>query len=155
MEAAGLYENFENNLMTIQKGLRSKVNYQKTALPEALPIELAQLTDALNSGGANIKLTATDLKAVDEFIEQFRANHAGIMAIIRQQLDDKRTVMWVEGTGSLLVKEVVIRRLEYINEAAALLDTMMLQLRIGNQRVLVSYNEVLPSPNKKFGGLKN
>ena len=150
MEATALYENFEPNLMTIQRALKTEISYRKTALPDALPLELLELADVLNQGGASFSLKARDLSVVDEFIEQFRAQFQRVMEVLRKQLDDKRTTVWIEGVGSLLVKEKVIRALEYLNEAAALLDTMMVQQKIGNPRTLASYNEVAPSPNKTF-----
>ena len=150
MEATSLYENFEPNLMTIQRALKTNIPYRKTALPDALPLELLELADVLNQGGTSFSLKARDLSVVDEFVEQYRAQYQRVMDVLRKQLDDKRTTVWIEGVGSLLVKEKVIRALEYLNEAAALLDTMMVQRKIGNPRTLASYNEVAPSPNKTF-----
>jgi hypothetical protein len=139
MEAQALYDRFAKNLKTILIGLHADIPLDKTTLPVALPLEFQMLAGTLNQGAPIFNLKAVNLDVVEEFEKTFAANESRIMNIMHEQLSDKKSVIRNE-EGTVLVKEMLIRRLEYINEAANTLETMIVQRRIGNQRVLESIN---------------
>ncbi|MBT9391905.1 hypothetical protein KLP40_01910 [Hymenobacter sp. NST-14] len=133
MEAAGYYQQFERNLQIILSGLEAGLDVRTTALNVSLPLEVYVLSEVLNQGGAQFRLSSdvTPLEQVREFYAQFRADEAGHEALMQRILDDKKAMMRTP-EGRVLTKEMLIRRLEYFNEAARQINVMRNQFTLGS-----------------------
>ncbi|RPD50008.1 hypothetical protein DNI29_04215 [Hymenobacter sediminis] len=132
MEAAGYYQQFERNLEIILSGLEAGLNIQPTALGVSLPLEVYVLSEVLNQAGGQFRLTTDDvLGRLREFYAQFRQNEAGTEALMQQILADKKSMMRTP-EGRVLTKEMLIRRLEYFNEAARQVNVMRNQHALGS-----------------------
>ncbi|WBA40482.1 hypothetical protein [Hymenobacter canadensis] len=135
MEVPGYYQQFERNLDILLDALQAGLNLRTTALETSLPLEIYVLCEVLNQGGAQYRLTTEGLARVQEFQTQFVAQQAETDAIMRRLLDDQRSSMRTP-EGRVLTKEMLIRRLEYFNEAARQVNVMRNQQALGspNQR---------------------
>jgi hypothetical protein len=132
MEAAGYYQQFERNLEIILSGLEAGLDVRTTALNTSLPLEVYVLSEVLNQGGGQFRLTTeTPLERLREFYTQFRQNEAGNEALLQRILDDKKAMMRTP-EGRVLTKEMLIRRLEYFNEAARQVNVMRNQHALGS-----------------------
>ncbi|RSK35294.1 hypothetical protein [Hymenobacter metallilatus] len=132
MEAAGYYQQFERNLEIIISGLEAGLDVRATALNTSLPLEVYVLSEVLNQGGGQFRLTTdTPLERLREFYAQFRQNEAGNEALLQRILDDKKAMMRTP-EGRVLTKEMLIRRLEYFNEAARQVNVMRNQQALGS-----------------------
>ncbi|RSK51286.1 hypothetical protein [Hymenobacter rigui] len=132
MEAAGYYQQFERNLEIILSGLEAGLDVRTTALNTSLPLEVYVLSEVLNQGGGQFRLTTeTPLERLREFYTQFRQNEAGNEALLQRILDDKKAMMRTP-EGRVLTKEMLIRRLEYFNEAARQINVMRNQRALGS-----------------------
>lgn len=133
MEAAGYYEQFERNLVIILSALDAGLNISTTALNVSLPLEVYVLSEVLNEGGGQFRLSA-DLaprEQVREFLAQFQGNEAHNEALMQRILADKKSLMRTP-EGRVLTKEMLIRRLEYFNEAARQVNVMRNQHALGS-----------------------
>ena len=133
MEAAGYYEQFERNLVIILSALDAGLNISTTALNVSLPLEVYVLSEVLNKGGGQFRLSA-DLaprEQVREFLAQFQGNEAHNEALMQRILADKKSLMRTP-EGRVLTKEMLIRRLEYFNEAARQVNVMRNQHTLGS-----------------------
>ncbi|RFP63902.1 hypothetical protein D0N36_16990 [Hymenobacter lapidiphilus] len=133
MEAAGYYEQFERNLEIILSGLDAGLNISTTALNVSLPLEVYVLSEVLNQGGGQFRLSP-DLaprEQVREFLAQFQSNEAHNEAMMQRILADKKSLMRTP-EGRVLTKEMLIRRLEYFNEAARQVNVMRNQHSLGS-----------------------
>ncbi|UPL48374.1 hypothetical protein [Hymenobacter sublimis] len=132
MEAAGYYQQFERNLDIILSGLEAGLDIRPTALGTSLPLEVYVLSEVLNQGGGQFRLTTESaLERLREFYAQFRQNEADTEALMQRILADKKAVMRTP-EGRLLTKEMLIRRLEYFNEAARQVNVMRNQHALGS-----------------------
>jgi hypothetical protein len=131
MEARALYELFEGNLNTIITIINSGVDLERTPFPTTLPLEINILCTILNSTGENFAVQSTGLGAVAEFKDLYMHNKAHAAVAMTQILNDKRSYMKTP-EGTLLTKELLIRRLEYFNEAARTLNVMVTQKELGS-----------------------
>lgn len=132
MEAAGYYQQFERNLEIILSGLEAGLDVRTTALNTSLPLEVYVLSEVLNQGGGQFRLTTeVPLERLREFHGQFRQNHASTESLIQRILDDKKALMRTP-EGRVLTKEMLIRRLEYFNEAARQVNVMRNQQALGS-----------------------
>ncbi|GGG30497.1 hypothetical protein [Hymenobacter glacieicola] len=132
MEAAGYYQQFERNLEIILSGLEAGLDIRPTALGTSLPLEVYVLSEVLNQGGGQFRLTTESaLERLREFYTQFRQNEAGTEALMQHILADKKAMMRTP-EGRLLTKEMLIRRLEYFNEAARQVNVMRNQHALGS-----------------------
>jgi hypothetical protein len=132
MEAAGYYQQFERNLEIIISGLEAGLNVRTTALNTSLPIEVYVLSEVLNQGGGQFRLTTeAPLERLREFHTQFRQSAASNEALLQRILDDKKAMMRTP-EGRVLTKEMLIRRLEYFNEAARQVNVMRNQQALGS-----------------------
>ena len=131
MEAKALYELFEQNLNTILEVLNSDVDIQRTPFQTSLPLEIKILCTVLNTTGENFGVQSDDLNAVAEFhvLYVHQKDHASLA--MQKILNDKRSYMKTP-EGTMLVKEMLIRRLEYFNEAARVLNVMATQKNLGS-----------------------
>lgn len=132
MEAAGYYQQFERNLEIIISGLEAGLDVRTTALNTSLPLEVYVLSEVLNQGGGQFRLTTdAPLERLREFHAQFRQQAASHEALLQRILDDKKAMMRTP-EGRVLTKEMLIRRLEYFNEAARQVNVMRNQQALGS-----------------------
>ncbi len=131
MEAHALFEQFEENLNTIINILNAGVDLQRTPFQTSLPLEITILCTVLNTTGENFTVQATDLNAVTEFKNLYIHNKDHAATAIKHILDDKRSYIKTP-EGTVLTKEMLIRRLEYFNEAARTLNVMFTQKALGS-----------------------
>jgi hypothetical protein len=131
MEASALYERFEQNLNIILADLNSNIDIQRTPFQTSLPLEIKILCTVLNTTGENFQVQADDLNAVAEFHDLYvhQKDHASVA--MQRILNDKHSYMKTP-EGTMLVKEILIRRLEYFNEAARVLNVMATQKALGS-----------------------
>ena len=131
MEAKALYELFEKNLNIILEVLNSEIDINRTPFQTSLPLEIKILCTVLNTTGENFGVQADDLNAVAEFHKLYvhQKDHASLA--MQKILNDKRSYMKTP-EGTMLVKEMLIRRLEYFNEAARVLNVMATQKALGS-----------------------
>ncbi|MGV3589689.1 MAG: hypothetical protein ACO1OF_21965 [Adhaeribacter sp.] len=131
MEASALYQLFEKNLNIILDVLNSGVDINRTPFQTSLPLEIKILCTVLNTTGENFGVQADDLNAVAEFHNLYvhQKDHASLA--MQKILNDKRSYMKTP-EGTMLVKEMLIRRLEYFNEAARVLNVMATQKALGS-----------------------
>ncbi|SHK34622.1 hypothetical protein [Hymenobacter psychrotolerans] len=131
MEASAYYQQFERNIDIIFDALQVGLNLRTTALATSLPLEIYVLCEVLNQGGAEFRLTSEGVARVAEFMEQFQPRKAETQAIMARLLQDQRAVMRTP-EGRVLTKEMLIRRLEYFNEAARQMNVMRTQQALGS-----------------------
>lgn len=131
MEAAGYYQQFARNLEIILSALEAGLDIRPTALGTSLPLEVYVLSEVLNQGGGQFRLTTEGLARVQEFYNQFRQHEAETDALMQRILADKKAMMRTP-EGRVLTKEMLIRRLEYFNEAARQINVMRNQHALGS-----------------------
>ena len=131
MEVQAYYENFPRNLHIVDDALRAGLDLRTTALQTSLPLEIYVLSEVLNHGGASFQLTADGPDRVAEFKQQYEANFDQANAVMRQQLDDWKSYMTTP-EGRILTKEMLMRRLEFFNEAARQVNVMRTQQALGS-----------------------
>lgn len=131
MEASAYYQQFERNIDIIFDALQVGLNLRTTALATSLPIEIYVLCEVLNQGGAEYRLTSEGVARVAEFMEQFQPRKAETQALMARLLQDQRAVMRTP-EGRVLTKEMLIRRLEFFNEAARQMNVMRTQQALGS-----------------------
>ncbi|PJJ54775.1 hypothetical protein [Hymenobacter chitinivorans] len=131
MEVLGYYQQFERNIGIILDALRAGLDLRTTPLETSLPLEVYVLCEVLNTAGATYRLTTEGLARLAEFEEQYLRQEAETEAIMRRILEDKRSFMRTP-EGRVLTKEMLIRRLEYFNETARLVNVMRIQQALGS-----------------------
>ncbi|TGE27058.1 hypothetical protein [Hymenobacter metallicola] len=131
MEVLGYYQQFERNIGIILDALRAGLDLRTTPLEVSLPLEVYVLCEVLNEGGATYRLTTEGVARLAEFEEQYLRQEAETEAIMRRILEDKRSFMRTP-EGRVLTKEMMIRRLEYFNETARLVNVMRTQQALGS-----------------------
>ena len=132
MEAQAYYQQFERNVRIILDALAAGLNLRTTALEISLPIEVYVLCEVLNQGaGEAFSLTATGVARLAEFQQQFMKHEGLTLAAMQHVMADKRAVMSTP-EGRVLVKEMLIRRLEFFNEAARQVNVMRTQQALGS-----------------------
>ncbi|TGE22004.1 hypothetical protein E5K00_17270 [Hymenobacter aquaticus] len=131
MEVLGYYQQFERNIDIILAALQAGLDLRTTPLEVSLPLEVYVLCEVLNQGGASFRLTTEGLARLAEFDEQYAQRKAETEAVMQRILADKRSSMRTP-EGRVLVKEMLIRRLEYFNETARLVNVMRIQQSLGS-----------------------
>ena len=132
MEASAYYQQFERNVGIILEALAVGLDLRATALETSLPLEVYILCEVLNQGaGEHFTLTATGVARLAEFRQQFMQHETQALAAMRRVLADKRAVMRTP-EGRILTKEMLIRRLEFFNEAARQVNVMRTQQALGS-----------------------
>lgn len=131
MEARALYELFEQNLDTIINIIHSGVDLERTPFQTTLPLEINILCTVLNSTGEHFAVSATGVEAVAEFKDLYMHNKEHAAQAMARILSDKHAYMKTP-EGTVLTKELLIRRLEYFNEAARTLNVMDTQKSLGS-----------------------
>ena len=132
MEAAAYYQQFERNVRIILEAMAVGLDLRSTALETSLPIEVYVLCEVLNAGaGEHFTLTATGVARLAEFSKQFMQHEAQALAAMQRVLADKKALMRTP-EGRVLTKEMLIRRLEFFNEAARQVNVMRTQQALGS-----------------------
>jgi hypothetical protein len=131
MEAQAYYQQFERNVRIILDALAAGLDLRTTALETSLPIEVYVLCEVLNQGaGEHFTLTATGVARLAEFQQQFMHQ---TLAAMQRVLADKTSIMRTP-EGRVFTKEMLIRRLEFFNEAARQVNVMRTQQALGSPR---------------------
>ena len=131
MEARALYDLFEQNLNTILNIINSGVDVERTPFQTTLPLEINILCTVLNSTGEHFAVTAPGLQAVAQFKDLYMHDKEHAAQAMARILGDKHAYMKTP-EGTVLTKELLIRRLEYFNEAARTLNVMATQKAMGS-----------------------
>ena len=132
MEIQAYYQQFERNVRIILDALAAGLDLSTTALETSLPIEVYVLCEVLNQGaGADFRLTTSGMARLAEFQQQFMQHEGQTLAAMQHILADRRATMRTP-EGRVLAKEMLIRRLEFFNEAARQVNVMRTQQALGS-----------------------
>jgi len=131
MEVLGYYQQFERNVEILLEALQVGLNMRTTALQTSLPLEVYVLCEVLNQGGDHFRLTTQGLDRLAEFHQQYMQHESETETIMRRILEDKKSFMRTP-EGRVLTKEMLIRRLEFFNEAARQVNVMRTQQALGS-----------------------
>ncbi|GAA4376768.1 hypothetical protein [Hymenobacter koreensis] len=131
MEVQGYYDNFPRNLHMVDDALRAGLDLRTTALEVSLPLEIYVLSEVLNQAGGQFRLTSDGLNRVAEFKQQYEASFDATNAAMQHILSDAKAYMRTP-EGRVLTKEMLIRRLEFFNEAARQVNVMRTQQSLGS-----------------------
>ncbi|KAA9338572.1 hypothetical protein F0P96_07005 [Hymenobacter busanensis] len=131
MEVQGYYDNFPRNLHMVDDALRAGLDLRTTALEVSLPLEIYVLSEVLNQAGGQFRLSTDGLNRVAEFKQQYDAAFDATNAAMQRILDDAKAYMRTP-EGRVLTKEMLIRRLEFFNEAARQVNVMRTQQSLGS-----------------------
>jgi hypothetical protein len=138
LEAQAYYQQFERNVRIILDALAAGLNLRTTTLETSLPLEVYVLCEVLNQGaGEHFILSATGVARLAEFQQQFMRHEDQTLAAMQRILADKHAIMRTP-EGRVLTKEMLIRRLEYFNEAARQVNVMRTQQALGSPSQYVS-----------------
>ena len=141
MEAQAYYQQFERNVRIILDALAAGLDLRTTALETSLPLEVYVLCEVLNQGaGEQFTLTASGVARLAEFQQQFMKHEGQTLAALQCVLANKRAAMSTP-EGRMLTKEMLIRRLEFFNEAARLVNVMRTQQALGSPSQYVGLNK--------------
>jgi hypothetical protein len=133
MEAAALYFRFKDNLATILGALNSKLEMRSMPYNVSIPLEVNLLADVLRYHGLDFRSETPGAKRLEDFQRWFLQNEEQVSEVMHRVLEDKRAYMKT-ATGTVLQKEMLIRRLEYFNETAHTLEVMMVQQKLGSPK---------------------
>ena len=117
MEAAALYQRFKTNLETIIILLDKGTEIRTTPYNTTIPLEVRLFAEIMTQVGVDLNVKAEGLSSVSELHKVFSHQEASVMKAMEKILNDKRTAMKTP-EGKILIKEMLIRRLEYFNETA-------------------------------------
>jgi hypothetical protein len=132
VEVQAYYQQFERNVRIILDALAAGLDLSTTALETSLPIEVYVLCEVLNqAAGENFRLTASGVARLAEFQQQFMQHEGQTLAAMQHVLADRRATMRTP-EGRVLAKEMLIRRLEFFNEAARQVNVMRTQQALGS-----------------------
>jgi hypothetical protein len=132
VEVQAYYQQFERNVRIILDALAAGLDLRTTALETSLPIEVYVLCEVLNqAAGENFRLTASGVARLAEFQQQFMQHEGQTLAAMQRVLADRRATMRTP-EGRVLAKEMLIRRLEFFNEAARQVNVMRTQQALGS-----------------------
>ncbi len=132
METPALFARFEENLNTILTILESnKVDISRTPFESVIPLEVTRLCEILNTAGENFAVTGIGQQTLFNFRQQYMQHNKGASEAMAKILNDKKSYMKTP-EGTLLTKELLIRRLEYFNEMARTFNIMITQQQLGS-----------------------
>ncbi|MHC2990683.1 hypothetical protein OB13_03455 [Pontibacter sp. HJ8] len=129
MEAAALYFRFKDNLATILGAINSKLEFRSMPYHVSIPLEVNLLADVLRLHGLDFRSETPGAKRLEDFQRWFMQNEEAVSEVMHRVMEDKKAYMRT-ATGTVLQKEMLIRRLEYFNETAHTLDVMMTQQQL-------------------------
>ena len=131
MEVQNYYQQFERNVNIILDALAAGLDISTTALATSLPLEVYILCEVLNQEGEHFRLTTEGEARLAEFAQQYLHHEAQTEAVMLRTLADKKAYM-ATPEGRVFLKEMLIRRLEYFNEAARQVNVMRTQQALGS-----------------------
>ncbi|MFC6998342.1 hypothetical protein [Rufibacter roseus] len=131
MEAAALFERFENNLETIFRYIKKGLDVRTTPYEISMPLEVNLLCDVLNQKGFNYKVDKAGFDALVQFHDFYVHDKERILDTFHQILEDKRAYIKT-ADGTVLLKEQLIRRLEYFNEIAHSMEVIARLQQLGS-----------------------
>jgi hypothetical protein len=117
MEAAALYQRFEQNLETIFSYIKKGLDVRTTPYEITMPLEVNLLCDVLSHGGLPCKVTKPGFESLVEFYDLYMREGKQVQDVLHKILENKRAYLRTP-EGTVLLKEQLIRRLEYFNEIA-------------------------------------
>lgn len=123
MEAIALYQNLKNNLNTIVELLERGTDIRSTPYKTTVPLEVALFGQIMAHAGMDLPLKSEGLNAINELQRVYSQQEKNINNAMEKMLNDKRSSMKTP-EGKILVKEMLIRRLEFFNETARSLMVM-------------------------------
>jgi hypothetical protein len=133
MEAAALYFRFKDNLNTIVNDLNSRLEVRSMPFNTTIPLEVDLIADILRHHGLDFRSDTPGMKRINDFQQWFLQNEEKGSEILHHVLEDKRAYLKT-ATGTVLQKEMLIRRLEFFNETAHTLQVMMVQQQLGSPK---------------------
>lgn len=123
MEAAALYQRFKDNLQTIIMLLDRGTDVRTTAYKTSIPLEVQMFTELMGHVGTELNVKAEGISAINELERAYKQNEGAVMEAMAKILNDKRA--WMKTPeGKVLLKELLIRRLEFFNETARSMAVM-------------------------------
>lgn len=123
MEAAALYDRFKTNLETIVMLLDKGTDIRTTPYQTTIPLEVNLFCEVLSHAGVELRTKSTGLLAVNDLQDAYKQQEKAVSVAMEKILSDKRTAM-ATPEGRILLKEMLIRRLEYFNETARTMMVM-------------------------------
>jgi hypothetical protein len=133
MEAAAPYVRFKENLATIIGALNSKLEVRSMPYQVSIPLEIDLLADILHLHGLDFSSETAGAARLEDFTRWFEQNENAVMDTMQRVMEEKRAYMKTAG-GTVLQKEMLIRRLEYFNETAHTLQVMMRQQQLNSPK---------------------
>ncbi|WP_347157676.1 hypothetical protein [Pontibacter chitinilyticus] len=133
MEAAALYLRFKDNLAIIIGALHSKLERRTMPFETTIPLEVDLLADVLHLHGLEFTSATPGARRIEDFQQWFLQHEEAVSDVLHHVLDNKRAYMRT-ATGVVLQKEMLMRRLEFINETAHTLSIMMEQQQLGSPK---------------------
>ncbi|QNF33893.1 hypothetical protein HUW51_14610 [Adhaeribacter swui] len=132
MEAPALFARFEENLNSIISILESnQVDISRTPFETVIPLEVTRLCEILNTAGEYFSVNGDGVQTLFNFRQQYMQHNQSAAEAMAKILNDKRSYMKTP-EGTILTKELLIRRLEYFNEMARTLTIMITQQQLGS-----------------------
>jgi hypothetical protein len=123
MEAASLYQRFKDNLQTIIMLLDRGTDIRTTPYKTSIPLEVQMFIELISHVGTEINVKAEGISAINDLERAYKQNETAIMEAMTKILNDKRS--WMKTPeGKVLLKELLIRRLEFFNETARSMAVM-------------------------------
>ncbi|MBF9253322.1 hypothetical protein I2I11_08465 [Pontibacter sp. 172403-2] len=133
MEAAALYLRFKDNLAIIVGALNSKLERRTMPFDITIPLEVDLLADVLRLHGLDFSSATAGAMRIQDFQQWFLQHEEQVSAVLHHVLEDKKAYMKTT-TGTVLQKEMLMRRLEFINQTAHTLAVMMEQQQLGSPK---------------------
>ncbi|WP_207432796.1 hypothetical protein [Sabulibacter ruber] len=131
MEAAALYERFERNLETIFSYIKRGLDVRTTPYHISMPLEVNLLCDVLTNAGFPCQVTRGGFDALVEFHDLYMREGKRVSEVMHRILEDKRAYIRTP-EGTVLMKEQLIRRLEYFNEIAHSMEVIARLQQLGS-----------------------
>ncbi len=150
MEASTLYQRFKDNLETIIVLLDKGIEIRTTAYKTTIPLEVSLFCEILSHVGLDLNVKAEGLSAIGELQRAYKQHENAVLKAMEKILNDKRTAMKTP-EGKILIKEMLIRRLEYFNETARSMMVMANQTTLKSpiQHIHPHHREMLIHPPLK------
>ena len=152
MEAAALYQRFKENLDTIITLLDKGIDIRTMPYNTTIPLEVHLLADVLAQVGIELPVKAEGLGSISDLRRVFihPEKEAQIMKAMENILNNKRASMKTP-EGKILMKEMLIRRLEFFNETARSMMVMSNQTTLKSpiQHIHPHHREMLIHPPLK------
>ncbi|MBK0401485.1 hypothetical protein I5M27_00730 [Adhaeribacter sp. BT258] len=150
MEAASLYQRFKDNLETIIILLDKGTDIRTMPYSTTMPLEVKLFTEVLTQVGLDLNIKTEGISAVNELYKAYKQQENAVLKAMERILNDKRASMKTP-EGKILVKEMLIRRLEFFNETARSMMVMSNQTTLKSpiQHIHPHHREMLIHPPLK------